>query len=209
MQTPAAHSGNTVFIKTAKGREEIAARRHLSSRERRVLIVIDGKKDLDTLTAMSGAIAPIAELEKILSFLLQQGFIGASTNADGQAHAPTGQAPAATRQELAATALHLVPQVIAPTAHQSDGESALTLDPVVIRQVKDFMTTTTQTYLGLLGAGVIQRIERAQDASQLMAVVGHWHMALHDSKQGTRFAAPYLEQVRQSLHAVEPVRKQA
>ena len=61
------------------------------------------------------------------------------------------------------------------------------------------MTITTQTYLGLLGADMIRRIEHAQDAAQLMAVLGHWHMALQDSKHGSRFAAPYLAQIKQSL----------
>ncbi|MBS0308207.1 MAG: hypothetical protein JSS58_04470, partial [Proteobacteria bacterium] len=72
-------------------------------------------------------------------------------------------------------------------------------DPTTIRIVKDFMTTTAQTYLGLLGAGIIQRIERAKTAEQLLAVLGQWNMALHESTQGRRFAAGSLQQVKDAL----------
>lgn len=213
MKNSPTRSGTSVFAKTAKGREEIADRRHkLHPRQRRVLILVDGSKDLDALTTMCTAVIQSDALEEVLSFLLQQGFI-----APAQANMPqssTRKSIAAATTERAPVALHLVAPVIAlvqpkPADAEPRSDLPLTQDPVVIRQVKDFMTTTAHTYLGLLGAGVIQRIERAQDATQLMAVVGHWHMALHDSKQGTRFAAPYLEQVMQSLSGIEPARKQA
>lgn len=217
MKNPPTRSGTSVFAKTAKGREEIADRRHkLSPRQRRVLILVDGSKDLDALTTMCTAVIQSDELEEVLSVLLQQGFI-----APAPAHAHASMPPSMMRKRIAAAtserapvALQLVAPVIAlvqpkPADAEPQSDLPLTQDPVVIRQVKDFMTTTAHTYLGLLGAGVIQRIERAQDAAQLMSVVGHWHMALHDSKQGTRFAAPYLEQVTQSLSGIEPARKQA
>jgi hypothetical protein len=72
-------------------------------------------------------------------------------------------------------------------------------DEETIRQVKDFMIVTAQTYLGLLGGEVIRRVELASDAQALLAAAGHWHVALHGSRQGKRFAAPYLEQVKTAL----------
>jgi hypothetical protein len=78
-------------------------------------------------------------------------------------------------------------------------EPRLLQDAEKIRKVKDFMTTTATTYLGLLSADVIHRIERAEGAAQLMAAVGPWHMALRESKHGNRFAGPYLDQVTAAL----------
>lgn len=80
-------------------------------------------------------------------------------------------------------------------------EIALTQDDAKIREIKDFMTTTAQTYLGLLAADLIQRIERTKTSAALMALVGQWHMALRDSKNGNRFAGPYLDQVKAALSA--------
>ena len=68
-------------------------------------------------------------------------------------------------------------------------------DDTKLREVKDFMTTTAHTYLGLLSANLIRRIEHAKDAPQLIAMLGQWHMALCDSKHGKRFAASYLDQI--------------
>jgi hypothetical protein len=96
-----------------------------------------------------------------------------------------------------------------PSTPQHQRDNPLTQDPETIRQVKDFMATTAHTYLGLLSAEVIQRIERAKDAAQLMSVVGHWHMALRGSRQGSRFAGPYLDQVRRTLSGEAPVAEQA
>jgi len=77
--------------------------------------------------------------------------------------------------------------------------SQLIQDADKIREIKDFMTVTAQTYLGLLAADIIRRIERTKDAEQLMNVLGQWHMALRDSKQGHRFAAQYMQEITANL----------
>lgn len=162
-------STGIVFSKTEKGREEMSSRAHgLNPMQRRVLIIIDGSKDLETIIEMIPAMVPSGQLQEILGYLLEHGFITqVDSDARGQSHAGAG--------------------------------AALTEDPATIRLVKDFMTTTAQTYLGLLSAPLIQRVEQAKTATQLMAVAGHWNMALRDSQQGKRFASPYLEQVKSAL----------
>jgi hypothetical protein len=66
-------------------------------------------------------------------------------------------------------------------------------------RIKRYMVTTAQTHLGLLAAEVVERIERAADVGQLRAVVGHWHMALQDSKRGRAAAEEHLREVRAGL----------
>ncbi len=175
MPTVALPASRTVFVKTAKGHAEIAQRRHgLNPRQRHVLIVMDGSRSLETIAAM----LPTAELEEIVCFLASEHFIVNAEDGARQQSAQQGQA-----------------------RESAPPQQGLIQDTETLRGVKDFMTITTQTYMGLLGADLIQRIERARDAGQLLAVVGHWHMALHASKQGGRFAQPYLEQVRKALGA--------
>lgn len=170
MHTLVSDSAHAVFVKTAKGHEEITQRRYgLNTRQRRVLIIMDGTKAVSSIRE----VIPGDGLDEIISELAKQGFI---------ALASAGERNAVARFEKAVAHEPVRPQ-----------------DVEKIRQVKDFMTTTATTYLGLLSADVIHRIERAKGAAQLMTVVGHWHMALRESKQGSRFAGPYLEQVTVAL----------
>jgi hypothetical protein len=221
MQEPTALEGNTVFSKTEKGREEIGRRCHgLNPHQRRLLIVFDGRKDLQVIASIMHS----PDFADNVSFLAREGLI-TTVEVPAIKPQPVGSENSESApSELDETEVHEVTppypapahvlatpgnEVVLPVASATlvalkepprpTDELALTDDPAKIRQVKDFMTTTTQTYLGLLGANVIQRIERAKDATQLMSVLGHWHMALRDSKQGGRFAGPYLDQVRKSL----------
>jgi hypothetical protein len=68
-------------------------------------------------------------------------------------------------------------------------------------RIKRYMVSTAQAHLGLLAAGVVGRIECAADAAQLRAVVGHWHMALRDSKRGRATAEEHLREVRAGLRS--------
>ncbi|QAU35441.1 hypothetical protein [Janthinobacterium sp. 17J80-10] len=196
-------STGLVFSKTDKGREEMAKRTFgLNPLQRRVLILIDGSKDLETLADMIPAMVPAGQLREILVHLLEHGFIAPSDSDTASQTYPGIPAfspqsyPDNVRREAATSA-----GAATPVAVPAGGGDSLTDDPAIVRQVKDFMTTTAQTYLGLLSAPVIQRIEQARTAAQLMTVAGHWNMALRDSQQGKRFAGPYLEQVKAALLA--------
>lgn len=73
-----------VFVKTAKGQEEIARRAHgLGPRHRQILILVDGKRDLRVLAGMFAQ----GELHGVVSHLLQHGYIAAPA-AGGDAPAP-------------------------------------------------------------------------------------------------------------------------
>lgn len=186
-----------VFAKTDKGREEMASRAHgLNPMQRRVLIIIDGIKKFDAIIEMIPAVIPAGEMGKIFSVLLGQGFIVAVADTVATPIAETGRNEGAAVLQMPSAPARRNISLVKPASE----EDSLIQDPSVIRLIKDFMTTTSQTYLGLLGADVIQRIERAKSADQLLSVLGYWHMALQDSREGHRFAAPYLEQVRNALN---------
>jgi hypothetical protein len=172
---------STVFSKTAKGREEVIRRvAGLNVRERSVLIMLDGIKRLDRLlTAM-----PEDELGRIVDHLAKKELIQVSAVEEQIPEAVCDSTIAAFQQQEAAA------NAIKP---------AFLEDPERLREVKDFMTSTAHTYLGLLSADLIHRIERAKDAPQLMAVVGQWYIALRDSKHGHRFASGFMEKTLATL----------
>jgi len=66
-------------------------------------------------------------------------------------------------------------------------------------RIRRYMVGAARTHLGLLAEEVVARIERAGDAGQLRGVVGHWHMALQDSKHGRATAGDCLREVRDAL----------
>jgi len=68
-----------------------------------------------------------------------------------------------------------------------------------LERVRRYMVGAARAHLGLLAEEVVARIERAGDAGQLRGVVGHWHMALRDSKHGRAVAGDCLREVREAL----------
>lgn len=109
---------------------------------------------------------------------------------------PAGQVASIVEQLLALELIAPCGAAVAPpaapdaaTGDRNDG----------LARVKRYMASTAQAHLGLLAAEVVARIERAADAGQLRAVVGHWHMALQDSKHGRAAAEDHLREVRAGL----------
>lgn len=190
MHTFAPH---TILIKTEKGQQEISALcNRLSPRKRRILVVIDGNKDINALTSMFSAVDQLDEIKEIFGFLLHHGFIAIARKS------------AETFDHLAALHAPSLPQmtpvkILEITQKQNNN---LTQDNQLIQEIKDFMINATRNHLGLLGSQLIQRIERSDNADQLMSTVAHWHLALQDSKKGATVAAAYFEQVKTSLLAL-------
>ncbi|MCF8178922.1 MAG: hypothetical protein K9J74_10475 [Sulfuritalea sp.] len=68
-------ASGTIWVKTAKGKEEVESKAHgLAFKARHVLIMIDGKRDLEALQS----ILPPATVPGILDDLLNNGFIEVS-----------------------------------------------------------------------------------------------------------------------------------
>jgi hypothetical protein len=105
---------------------------------------------------------------------------------------PAGQVAFIVEQLLALDLIAPCGAVVAPPAATVDRNDGLA-------RVKRYMASTAQAHLGLLAAEVVARIERAADGGQLRAVVGHWHMALQDSKHGRAAAEDHLREVRAGL----------
>ncbi len=199
-----AHARNTIFTKTAKGRDEISRRSAaLSARQRAILIMLDGSKRLHAVNTMM----PELEVASIVHFLEAQQYI----TADQPAKTPPIRAASGARAALPDARQTNLPG--SGTAHGKPPRTPIkggsaqeaprpmpSVSAQTLRDIKDFMNAKTHAYLGLMGTDVVRRVEHANDAVQLMSVLGHWHMALRESKNGKLHAAGYLEQVKASFH---------
>lgn len=131
-----------IFAKTDAGRAEIAERsRKLSALQRRVLILVDGKKTVNALEAF----VRVGELDAALDHLLHEGLIE-STLASDSLRAPT--APG-----FAAAELHEAPR---PATSPQEFKK-------VRQQASDFV----QEKLGAAGEPICQAIDRCESPADL------------------------------------------
>lgn len=100
-------------------------------------------------------------------------------------------AVAAILRELQALGLVAMPQVAAAAPAPRDAER--------LARIKRRMRETAEECLGLMAAEVVRRIERAADEAALLGVLGHWHMALQDSRRGKAVALGLVEELRLAL----------
>lgn len=139
------------FVKTPKGIEEINQRGHgLAQRGRRVLIMLDGKRDLASLAATF----PTEDVAAILDSLLADGFIVPLAEA-----APASNTPPppddAKRFEMA----------------------------------HNFMINTVGEFLGVMGSGLIEKLERCGTLEELRGHYAAWREAIQLSRDGRKQAA--------------------
>ncbi len=175
-------------MKTLKGRREVATRSMaLSGRQRQVLIMVDGIKQMDDINK----ILPEREFVQIVQFLQQQELIVMNRVPDlaPQPDAPEPPRPAALTAAVPAAA---------------PANSPLTDDPQHVASIKRLLLNTARAYLGILADDVQRRINQASDASQLLSVLGHWHMALRESRQGRVYVEHYFEAIKVSFQG-QPV----
>lgn len=83
----------------------------------------------------------------------------------------------------------------------SAAASARPADAARLLHIKSMMTRSAETYLGLMAAEVVRRVEQACDEAQLLSVLGHWHMAMRESKYGKDVAGTHLEQIKANFAA--------
>lgn len=86
--------------------------------------------------------------------------------------------------------------LIAPaTGHKAPQDSAR------LAPVKAMLVRTAETYLGLIAADLVRQIGAVRDEHGLQRAIGHWHMAMQDSKYGREVVETQLALVKAALHA--------
>lgn len=130
------------YIKSSQGRAEIAVRSAaLNGLQRRVLIVVDGKKTVNDL----GAFVRVGELDAVLSHLLALGFIES-----------TGQIAPLLAPAAPGFAAALASDVPRPAT-----------DPEKFRQVRQLASNFVQERLGTSGEPICEAINRCDSPEAL------------------------------------------
>ena len=160
-------NGAVVFHKTPKGVEEMEKRNHgLTPKVRRLLIMIDGKRSVDTLREMALA----DDLSHTLGVLEEEGFIevaGVATAGGATVPAPAGPLPSIT-------------------AFRDDPAPD---DPMRLQLSRNFMQNTLNAFVGALGvSGLLDRLDAAQNLGDLRVCFDEWYQAIVSSRDGRRQA---------------------
>lgn len=90
--------------------------------------------------------------------------------------------------------------LIAPAADTAPVPTAAS-DDARLAPVKAMLIRTAETYLGLIAADLVRQIGAARDEHQLQRAIGHWHMAMQDSKYGREVVESHLALIKAALQA--------
>lgn len=102
-----------IYVKTAKGQEELATRAYkLPSRVRNLLVMVDGSATgehiVETTTVLGNSAA-------FFSLLVDEGFIEAIASTSAQATGKAAPAPNAPPKELVSDVCHMVTELLGPS----------------------------------------------------------------------------------------------
>lgn len=164
-----------IFAKTSKGHDEIGSKAGgLTPRQRRVLIMVDGKRSINDLREILRA----DDLQHTLGLLEEAAFIEIVI-AGGRDAAPSAQA---------------LPPV---TAFAALPETA---DPVRLQQARNFMLNTLKVFVGALGTSSLQdRIENTGSHAELRGIYDEWYHTIVMSREGRREAEALRTQLLQII----------
>lgn len=177
----------TLLFKTALGQKEIARQAVLNSRPlRNVLLLVDGKRDVQSLQVMMRAIsAPADALEQLLALgLIAAPVVPAEPSPEPPAEEQTSDAFLHDDDELPPE-LDLDTRSAAEHEHDAAGFSS------VYQQLNGLVST----HLGMIKAYSMQlKIEQCQTADQLLALLPEIKAAL-TAKHGEAKAISLLRQL--------------
>lgn len=166
------------YLKTPHGLEEMASHAHgLGLRARRLLILIDGRRDTAALAGMTGD----AKFEESLAQLVAGGFI-AVAGPEASPIAPPATAASGTALASSAPTPAKPADAPAPTAaHAAGGES--------LQVARDFMMNTLRTFHGPYGKlDLLKRIHASTHSAELRALFDDWLGSISETRIGRKRA---------------------
>lgn len=170
----------TLLAKTPLGTEEMQSRKlGLSPLERRVLILIDGKRGFQELAAMAGQVA----LPDILTSLLEKGCIQVTASV-----APAAAADAATSARPAAV------------GDLSDLPDPAMRSPKEVEMARNFMMNTVNTvFQPYTRLSLLEAIAACKTAEDTRRVYPRWAETIASSTIGARRLPEFREKLFQVL----------
>ena len=152
-------------------------KRTLGVRERQVLLLINGVRNLDDLEKFFKKDLLLDTVRKLET----EGYIQRPPDQQEQN-------PLQSKNNFSATLSFLDPE-----------DKAEPICPVKLATVKAILLEATDDYLGLMGRPIKTKIEACNDEDSLRQCITGWHMAMRESRLGRESASYLMEQVYQTL----------
>lgn len=162
-----------VYEKSALGHNEFTGnKRTLSVRERQVLLLVNGVRNLDELEKFFKKEVLIDTINKLES----SGYIQhPNINVLNQSTSQTTQ------------------------SFFDSQESIIPICPTKFMSIKTILGEASDDYLGIMGRSIKLRIEACANETDLKHCISSWHMAMRESKLGRESASFLMEQIHQIL----------
>lgn len=177
-----------VYEKSSLGYNEFTSnKRTLNVRERQVLLLINGERNLDDLEKLFKK----EVLSDAIKKLTTHGYIQlTSTN------------PATVKHPLPNTT-PLLPSAKTPpkttTSFFEMIETTEAICPSNMLKIKTILLEATDSYLGIMGKNIKAKINACDNEKDLRQCISGWHMAMRESKLGRESVSFLMEEINLSL----------
>jgi len=172
-----------VYEKSALGFNEfITDKRTLGVRERQVLLLVNGIRNLDDLEKFFKKDLLIDTIKKLES--------------EGYIHLPIEQQQLQQKLQQQELSNHSFHTTLSFLDTQNNAEP---ICPVKLAAVKNILIQAADDYLGIMGRAIKARIEACENEESLRQCISNWHMAMRESKLGRESASFLMEQIHQTL----------
>ncbi|WP_036316687.1 hypothetical protein [Methylotenera mobilis] len=165
-----------VYEKSTLGFNEFTNNnRTLGVRERQVLLLVNGVRNLDELNKFFKKDLLLDTIKKL--------------ETEGYIQLPQGQ----QRPPEFASSLHN------QLSLQDTPTKTEPICPTKMATVKAILIEAADDYLGIMGRGIKAKIESCDNENNLRQTISSWHMAMRESKLGRESASFLMEQIHKTL----------
>lgn len=176
-----------IYRKTDAGRTAVETRQAgLSALQRRLLILIDGRRDLAELQAM----LQLPTLLNLMTDLLSQGLI--------EDVCPTASQVSAQDASKARLAAIAEPQVPAPG--EVEAASFPPGSESCLAEVVALIVSSSREHAGLHGEEIARLAQGADSPERLRRCLARWKLVLQESRGGVVLADDYFSRAQKILH---------
>lgn len=179
-----------VYEKSARGYTEFTNnKRTLNVRERQVLLLVNGIRNLEDLEKFFKKDHLMETLEKLET----GGFIQRADQAiKSDVSSNVNAANPTPSTDLSVASLTTM------SFFQTENMNT-TVNAATIEAVKTILVEATDDYLGLMGRGIKARVSACDNESELRNCISSWHMAMRESKLGRESTSFLLQQIHHAL----------
>lgn len=165
-----------VYEKSTLGFNEFTNnKRTLGVRERQVLLLVNGVRNLDELNKFFKKDLLLDTIKKL--------------ETEGYIQLPQGQQ---RPPEFASSMQNQLALEDSPTKTEP-------ICPTKMATVKAILIEAADDYLGIMGRGIKAKIESCDNENNLRQTISSWHMAMRESKLGRESASFLMEQIHKTL----------